>query len=159
MKKYSIFCVAFTSLMLLTGCAVEVQNKQAAQEFSQRAKPLGSVYIGWRVFQEKCATCHAATATGLGNAPDLLTKVRGMGSRQFISLVLQRYDLNRPTLEVGSGSVASDVPIETIMQRKDEPLKMPAWNSEPSVNAHIVDLYAYLSARSDGSQGSGRPAP
>lgn len=159
MKKLSILCAALASLVLLTGCGVEVQNKQAAQELAQRAKLPGSVSIGWRVFQNKCAACHGANATGTGNAPDLLPKVRDMGSRQFVSLVLQRYDLNQPTLQIGSGSAASDVPIETIMQRKDAPLTMPAWESEPSVNAHIADLYAYLSARADGSQGSGRPAP
>lgn len=159
MKKLSILCTALASLMLLTGCGVELQNKQAAQELSERAKLPGSVSIGWRVFQDKCAACHGAAATGMGSAPDLLPKVRDMSSRQFVSLVLKRYDLNQPTLQIGSGSFANDVPIETIMQRKDAPLTMPAWEGEPRVNAHIADLYAYLSARADGSQGSGRPAP
>jgi hypothetical protein len=34
---------------------------------------------------------------------------------------------------------------------------MPAWQGEPIVIVHIVDLYAYLSARAQGAQGSGRP--
>jgi hypothetical protein len=38
-------------------------------------------------------------------------------------------------------------------------LTMPAWQGEPRVTAHIVDLYAYLSARAQGTQGPDRPAP
>ena len=36
-------------------------------------------------------------------------------------------------------------------------LTMPAWQGEPVVTAHVMDLYAYLSARADGRQGPGRP--
>jgi hypothetical protein len=34
---------------------------------------------------------------------------------------------------------------------------MPAWQGEPVVNAHVMDLYAYLSARSEGRLAAGRP--
>jgi hypothetical protein len=37
--------------------------------------------------------------------------------------------------------------------------KEPALQGKPRVNAHIVDLYAYLAARAEGLQGPGRPAP
>jgi hypothetical protein len=47
--------------------------------------------------------------------------------------------------------------VEQVMQRKTAVLTMPAWQGEPSVQAHIMDLYAYLSARADGRQGPGRP--
>jgi hypothetical protein len=43
------------------------------------------------------------------------------------------------------------------MLRKDGAVAMPQWQGEPRVNAHIADLYAYLSARSNGTQGPGRP--
>ena len=143
--------------LLLAGCAVEVENRQAAQEVARLAAPPGSVYIGWRVFQDRCASCHGAGATGSANAPDLLSRVRAMGSRQFVSLVLQRYDLNLRTTKPGSGSAAGEAQIEVIMQRKEAPLTMPAWQGEPRVTAHIADLYAYLSARAAGTQGPGRP--
>jgi len=52
-----------------------------------------------------------------------------------------------------------DPVIDDVLQRRQGQLVMPAWQSEPSVNAHIMDLYAYLSARAQGSQGPGRPAP
>ena len=36
-------------------------------------------------------------------------------------------------------------------------MEMPAWQGEPAVNAHILDLYSYLSARADGRLPTGRP--
>lgn len=153
---------ALASALLLAGCAVETvewQNRQAAQEVARMIAPPGSVYIGWRVFQDRCAACHGAAATGTANAPDLLPRVRDMGSRQFVSLVLRRYDLNLQTAKPGSGTAAGEAQIEVIMQRKEAPLTMPEWQDEPRVNAHIADLYAYLSARAEGTQGRGRPVP
>lgn len=150
---------AFASALLLAGCALELENKQAAQEMAQLAKPPGSVYIGWRVFQDKCASCHGPAATGTSNAPDLLPKVRDMSSRQFVSLVLQRYDWNLPPDQAKGDAAAREALVEVIMQRKEAPLTMPAWEGEPRVSAHIADLYAYLSARVEGAQGPGRPTP
>lgn len=149
---------ALTSALLLAGCAVEVQNRQAAQELARLSKPPGSVYTGWRVFQDRCASCHGPAATGTAGGPDLLPRVREMSSRRFVSLVLMRYDWSLPAAQASSDSAAREALIEEIVQRKEDALTMPAWQSEPRVNAHIVDLYAYLSARADGTQGPGRPA-
>ncbi len=145
--------------VLLAGCAVDWQNRHASQEVAQLSAPPGSVYLGWRVFQDKCASCHGSTATGTSNSPDLLSRVRDLGSRGFVSRVLQRYDLTQPATQPGSGQASGEAQVEVVMQRKDAPLSMPAWQSEPRVNAHILDLYAYLSARADGRQGPERPAP
>jgi len=139
--------------LLLGACAVELQNTQPAKELAaQRAKPPGSVYAGWRVFQDKCARCHGPAATGTADAPDLLPRVREMGAHRFVGLVLQRYDWNLP-----AGQRSGEALIEEVVQRKDGALTMPAWQGEPLVSAHIADLYAYLSARAQGSQGPGRP--
>lgn len=145
--------------LALTACAVEVQNTQPAQEMAQQAKPPGSVYTGWRVFQDKCVACHGPAATGTARGPDLLPRVREMGARRFVNLVLHRYDWNLPAARAGSETAAREALIEQILQRQDGALAMPAWQSEPRVNAHIADLYAYLSARAEGTQGPGRPAP
>ncbi len=144
---------------LLAGCAVQWENRQAAQEVAQLSRPAGSVYLGWRVFQDKCASCHGPAASGTASAPDLLPRVRAMGERQFVSLVLQRYDLTQPAVQARSGPAAGEAQIEVVMQRQDAPLAMPAWQGEPRVQAHILDLHAYLSARADGRQGPERPAP
>ena len=150
---------AFAAALLLAGCTMEFENLQAAKDAERLAHPTGSVYAGWRVFQDKCAHCHGAAATGSANAPDLLPIVRDMGSRQFVALVLKRYDWNLQKPLARDDSSAREAAIDVIMQRKDVPLTMPAWQGEPSVDAHVLDLYAYLSARSQGTQDAGRPAP
>ena len=143
---------------VLTGCAVELQNIQPAKELAQSAKPPGSVYVGWRLFQEKCAACHGPAALGTNKAPDLLPRVREMGPHQFASLVLQRYDWNHSTAKSGADAASREAMVQDILRGKDPVIVMPAWEGNPSVNAHIVDLYAYLTARSLGTQGFGRPA-
>lgn len=147
------------SALWLSGCALELENRQAAQALAQRSKPPGSVYTGWRVFQDRCAQCHGADATGTGSATNLLPRVRDMGARRFVGLVLKRYDWNLPPAQAASESAARDALIEDLVQRKGPVLVMPAWQGEPSVSAHIADLYAYLSARAEGTQGPGRPLP
>lgn len=150
---------ALAAASVLAGCAVQWENRQAAQDVAQLSRPAGSVYLGWRVFQDKCAGCHGPAAGGTASAPDLLPRVRTLGERQFVSLVLQRYDLTQPAAPVRGGRAPGEAQVEVIMQRQEAPLAMPAWQGEPRVQAHILDLHAYLSARADGRQGPERPAP
>jgi mono/diheme cytochrome c family protein len=147
---------AFASVLLLAGCAVEWQNREPAREMAKLSSPPGSVYTGWRVFQARCASCHGEAATGTANAPNLLLRVGEMGKNRFVGLVLHRYDWSLPPTATGE---AREAQVESILQRNDAALTMPAWQGEPTVSAHIVDLYAYLSARAQGSQGPGRPTP
>jgi mono/diheme cytochrome c family protein len=135
----------------LGGCAVEVQNTQPAREATREQAPPGSPYAGWRVYQDKCAACHGDTARGSAQAPDLLARMAGMGPARFVNLVLRRYDWHLPA--------ARDTAAEEVLQRRLGTLAMPAWQGEPAVNAHILDLYAYLAARSEGTLGPGRPQP
>lgn len=157
--KHGIGMAAVAAALLLAGCAVTWENRQAAQEVAQQNQPAGSLYLGWRVYQDKCARCHGADASGTASAPNLLPRLRELGERRFVGLVLQRYDLNQPQLQAGSGRSLAEAQVEVVMQRQDAPLAMPAWQDEPRVNAHILDLYAYLSARADGRQGTQRPRP
>ena len=149
--------------LLLSACStdmgVEVKNKQASQEVARLSTAPGSVYLGWRIFQNQCASCHGAAGQGTAGAPDLLPRVAAMGPRQFVSLVMNRYDWNNGVDKSHKGQVAGDDVVDQVMQRKDAALVMPAWAGEPSVSPHIADLYAYLSARSQGTQGTGRPTP
>ncbi len=143
---------------LLAACAVQVQNTLPAQDLEvQRERPPGSIYLGWRVFTEKCARCHGAAGTGTGLAPDLVARMSDMGPRRFAHLVLVRYDLDDTAPRARDDAAAREAQIEDILQRRDRPLAMPAWQGEPRVNSHILDLYAYLAARADGRQGTGRP--
>lgn len=143
---------------LAVGCAVEVQNTKPSQELASRALPDGDIPIGWRVFQQKCATCHGVSATGTARGPDLLPRIREMGSHQFASLVLRRYDWILAAAESNPESARQDTMVEKIVQGREGALVMPAWDGNPTVTAHIIDLYAYLSARAEGTQGPGRPA-
>lgn len=151
--------------LLGSGCTLQVQNTRPAEELAaQAARAPGSVYLGWRVYTDKCASCHgAAGGGGVGaiQAPDLVARMSELGPRRFAHLVLVRYDLDDP----GAAARARDDPalrdarIDEILQRRDRPLPMPAWQGEPRVSAHILDLYAYLAARAEGRQGPGRPVP
>lgn len=151
------------SALMLCACAgdvaVEIENTQAAKEVARLSRPPGSVYTGWRVFQDRCATCHGPDANGAEKGPDLLPLVQQMGPRRFLGLVLKRYDWNLPPSQAGKGREATDTLIEDVMRRKEPALTMPAWEGNPTVSAHIVDLYAYLSARAEGVQGRARPLP
>lgn len=152
--------LALWAAVWVAGCAVQLENVKPAQELEQRARPPGSVYTGWRVFQDKCAGCHGADATGSAGAPDLLPKVRGIGPRRFVDLLLTRYEWTDPPSQAAAAraSPEREALIDEIVQRRTGALTMPAWQGEPRVNAHIVDLYAWLSARAEGTQGPGRPA-
>jgi hypothetical protein len=80
-----------------------------------------------------------------------------MGPRRFVGLVLQRYDWGTPDIRASADIATREGLIDEVLRREDSALTMPAWESEPIVSAHIADLYAYLSARSEGTQGTGRP--
>jgi mono/diheme cytochrome c family protein len=148
---------ALVLALMAPACAVEVQNTQAAEELARQSKPAGSVYTGWRVFQDRCARCHGPSANGAAG-PDLVLALREMGERRFTSVVLYRYEWNLEAARAGEENAAREALIDEIMKRGEGALAMPAWQGEPRVSAHIADLYAYLSARADGTQGPGRPA-
>lgn len=155
MKRALPVVSALAATALLAACAgVEFKNRQGVEELARQARPPGSVYSGWRVFQDKCASCHGTGAQGTALAPDLLPRVREMGQRRFVGLVLTRYDWALPPGQ----AKGSEAQIDAVLQRQAGTLSMPAWQGEPSVSAHIVDLYAYLTARADGSQGPGQPS-
>lgn len=143
---------------LLAGCALEFQNTQAARELERSSRAPGSVYTGWRVYQDKCARCHGSAATGQGDAPDLVARVRTLGPREFADLLLLRYEWAVPPTQAGQPTPERRAYLDDLVQRRKGALVMPAWQGEPRVNAHVIDLYAYLWARAEGTQGSGRPA-
>jgi mono/diheme cytochrome c family protein len=150
---------SIASIAWFTGCAVEFQNRQPSQELARQSKPPGSVYSGWRVFEDKCAGCHGSGATGKQGAPDLLARVRGLGPRQFVDVLLTRYEWTVPPAQPAKTTPEREAYIDDIVQRRKGAIAMPEWQGEPRVNAHVIDLYAYLSARAEGTQGPGRPAP
>jgi mono/diheme cytochrome c family protein len=139
---------------LLAGCAVQWRNAEPARELARAAEPPGSLYGGWRVYQQRCAGCHGSAADGAGGAPNLLLRLQGLGPQRFVDLVLRRYEADM--LPPGQGSPREAL-VDEIVERRRGTLAMPAWQGEPVVNAHVMDLYAYLAARSEGRLAAGRP--
>jgi len=148
---------ALAASMALAGCAAERPDAAPAAAAAAPPARSESVYLGWRVFQDKCAPCHGSGATGNGNAPDLTARVRTLGPRGFADLVLLRYEWASPPSTPGPSSPEREAYIDDLVLRRKGALTMPAWQDEPRVTAHIIDVYAYLSARADGTQGPGRP--
>ena len=81
------------------------------------------------------------------------------GPRQFASQVINRYDWGLPTAQPATDSATREALIDAVVQGRQGTPTMPAWEGEPVVSAQIADLYAYVSARAQGTQGPGRPAP
>ena len=117
----------------------------------------GSPYVGWRVYNARCAACHGTDATGPAPVQGMLERVREMGAARFANLVLQRYDWPAAGDARGDADLRAAL-VEDILRHKEAAFEMPAWQDDPPVSAHILDLYAYLAARADGAVGTGRPA-
>ena len=154
MKKTAKTLLLVLAATALAGCAIEWRNAQPARELARAAEPQGSVYAGWRVYQQRCAGCHGTAADGAGGAPNLLLRMQGLGPQRFVDLVLRRYDAE--LLATGQGSPRDSL-VDDVVERRRGALSMPAWQEEPVVNAHVMDLHAYLAARSEGRVGPGRP--
>lgn len=159
MRRACGWAALLAAMLAVPGCSVEWQNLQPARQMAQQKAPPGQVYTGWRIFQERCAGCHGADAGGMGNAPDLRVRLRELGPRSFASLVLNRYDWSLPGMPQAGEFASREAWVDAVAERRTGTVTMPAWQNEPGVSAHVMDLYAYLSARAEGTQGPGRPAP
>lgn len=121
-----------------------------------------STYTGWRVFHSACYLCHGVDAVGTDVAPSLVDTVSEMSASDFGVAVLNRY-----RIVLGFGDAAKDSTESTdppaefdsdeVLSRKRGELMMPAWEGSPAVTPHVLDIYAYVRARSDGVLGPGRP--
>lgn len=118
-----------------------------------------STYLGWRVYHSACYTCHGMDATGTSVAPDLVERVKTMSAKDFVGKVLTRYRITLGYDEVASddNTAVRQAFIEQIMKYERGELIMPAWERDPNIKPHVLDLYAYLRARADGALGPGRP--
>jgi mono/diheme cytochrome c family protein len=106
-------------------------------------------YAGWKLFNTACYVCHGVGGSGTDVAPNLVDKIA-----------------NYRIVPTAPGSAAPDreaereALLELLMKRErqvqGQPL-MPAWDSDDEVSPHVLDLYAYLSARAAGAIGPGKP--
>lgn len=119
-------------------------------------------YAGWKIFHTTCYGCHGVDAKGTDLAPNLLERVQRMTPRAFVTKVLTSYRIVLPDDEEKSiaAGVTRDAQIDEIMRRRRNGtvrIVMPAWEGDPIVAPHVLDLFAYLSARADGKLGIGKP--
>jgi mono/diheme cytochrome c family protein len=149
------------SAWLKLSLAAAITWAAAGVAWAQAGAPAAApqpTYLGWRLFQVHCARCHGSDATGTPSAPDLLPRIRGMSEARFVAAVLQRYQWVMPASESAREGAARDALIQDVLRRRAGELVMPAWEGEPSVKAHIDDLFAYLDARASGALGAGMPS-
>jgi mono/diheme cytochrome c family protein len=118
-------------------------------------------YAGWKLFHTACYGCHGVDAVGTAVAPSLVSRVAGMTPRAFAAKVLASYRIVVP-----GGGATEDTPasrenlLEDVMRRDRAfggEVVMPVWEKDRRVRPHVLDLYAYLSARADGKLGPGEP--
>lgn len=114
-------------------------------------------YAGWRIFQNNCAKCHGAGAEGTQLAPNLLPIVKDMSETRFVGTVLRRYSQITPAGELYASGGAREALLDEVLSRKQGDIPMPAWDGDPNVKPHILDLYSYLRARADGALDDRRP--
>jgi len=118
-----------------------------------------ATYRGWLAYNSSCHTCHGVDGVGTNIAPNLVERVKDLSARDFTTKVLTSY-----RLVFGSGEANADDStavreafIEEVLRRERGDLIMPAWQGDPKIHPHVLDLYAYLRARADGALGPGRP--
>lgn len=117
---------------------------------------------GWEVFHRTCYVCHGVDATGTDIAPDLVKRVKGMSITEFSNLVLNRYRIVAPMNEAqADNNLIWREEMIRQMERHERSergeLVMPAWEKNFRVRPHLIDIFAYLQARSDGALGAGEP--
>jgi hypothetical protein len=118
-------------------------------------------YAGWRLFHNTCHACHGVGGVGTDIAPNLVERISSMTPRAFAAKVLTSYRLVSP----GDNAPLEgrDELLDEVMRRARDSQRgrivMPAWEKDETVPPHVLDLYAYLSARADGQLGPGRPKP
>jgi hypothetical protein len=122
-----------------------------------------STMLGWRVFHSACFECHGVGAVGTDVAPDLTQRIKRLSPTEFAMSVLSRYRILVPYREGLPDDQAELAAIVEEMKKRQRgthgQIMMPAWDSDPRIKPHIMDLYAYLRARADGALGPGHPEP
>ena len=116
-------------------------------------------YAGWFTYHLTCFMCHGQDATGTEVAPDLRKSLKTMSQIQFANKVLVRYRILGIPGSASSKALRDSVDDEVSHQRRGPAgtVTMPVWPDDPGMKPHILDLYAYLKARSDNAIGPGRP--
>ena len=155
--------IAVAALLCIAAAAAPAQPREAPPMPGDYRIVDGRVdrgtYVGWRLFHSACFGCHGVGAVGTAVAPNLLERIPTMTPRDFASKVLTSYRLVSPADD--DSAQARDATLEEILKRDRTAARgqvlMPAWGGHADVPPHVLDLYAYLSARAAGALGPGEP--
>ncbi|HMO47716.1 MAG TPA: hypothetical protein PKB14_17015 [Rubrivivax sp.] len=157
--------------LLLATVLLATANHAAAQP---RAEPLpgefviidgrvdAGTYAGWKLFHSSCHVCHGIGGVGSGIAPNLVERIGNYTPRGFATKVLTSYRIVPMSPDSGPPETLAEreALLELVMKRerqqRGQPL-MPAWDDDEEIAPHVLDIYAYLSARAEGSLGPGKP--
>lgn len=142
-----------------TASAAELRQQEKPPYRIVDGKVDESTFLGWRAFHSACHTCHGVDATGTEVAPNLVERMKSLSASDFSIKVLTSYRIVIPHSEVSgdSSSAVRESFLEEVLRRERGELVMPAWESDTSMRPHVMDLYAYLRARTDGALGPGKP--
>ena len=158
---------ALLALCLLAAVAAHAQSQSQSRSDSPMPGDYRVIdgrvdrgtYVGWRLFHSACFGCHGVGAVGTAVAPNLLERIPNMTPRDFASKVLTSYRLVSPADD--ESAQAREATLEDILKRDRNAARgqvlMPAWGGHADVPPHVLDLYAYLSARAAGELGPGEP--
>ena len=128
----AVFTLAITNL----GFASETLAGEVPKYTVKDGKVDKGTYNGYRRFHGTCHACHGQDAMGSSFAPSLVESLKTVDYETFVKTVMEGRQVTDAT-----GAVRA----------------MPSFGNDPNVTKHLDDIYRYLSARSDGVLGPGRP--
>ncbi len=153
--------VLFACAFLINGVAHGAQPEPGTYKID-KGRVDRNTYLGWKLFHTTCFTCHGTNATGTDVAPNLVERIKFISPRDFATKVMTSYRIIAPSGDISGdeSNAYREAVIEEVMRKQrgeKGSVSMPAWESNPKVKPHILDLYAYLTARADGKLGPGKP--
>ncbi len=128
----AVFTMAIASLSFATETLAGEVPKYTVKE----GKVDKGTYNGYRRFHGTCHACHGQDAMGSSFAPSLVESLKTVDYDTFVKTVMEGRQVTD-----ASGAVKA----------------MPSFGADPNITKHLDDIYRYLSARSDGVLGPGRP--
>jgi hypothetical protein len=153
------FVVLWSGALLVTEAAHGAEPPPGSYKVVEGKVDRGT-FLGWQLYHTTCYGCHGMDAKGTDIAPSLVERVKLMTPREFAIKVLTRYRIALPATEAESPEALREAIIDEVLKQERGQrgeILMPAWESNTKVKPHVLDLYAYLSARADGALKPGRP--
>lgn len=160
--RHLLFAVLVGLVLAGSGAVMGAEPAPGTYRITQGKADKGT-FSGWVVYHTACFICHGRDALGTDIAPPLVKSLKTLSRQDFANKVLTRYRYAFGAPQASTEEQASVRELILSEVRKSERGKagmvaMPGWQGNPGIQAHLLDLYAYLKARADGALGPGQPA-